>query len=89
MAVLKKTISREDYSPRVDATLANNTLKPISNIEVVAIVYGEDGNSLGFSRTFIDKLNKEESQDVSFTWPEPFTSNAVKIEIIPRVYGKK
>ena len=89
VAVLKKTISREDYSPRVDATLANNTLKPISNIEVVAIVYGEDGNSLGFSRTFIDKLNKEESQDVSFTWPEPFTSNAVKIEIIPRVYGKK
>lgn len=89
LTVLKKTISREDYSPRVDATLENTTLEPISGIEIVAIVYGEDGNALGFSRTFIDKLKKGESQDIAFTWPEPFTSNVVKIEIIPRVYGKK
>lgn len=85
ITVLKKTISREDYSPRVDATLENTTLEPISGIEVVGIVYGEDGNALGFSRTFVDKLNKGESQDIVFTWPEPFTSNVVKIEIIPRV----
>lgn len=87
--VLKKAISREDYSPRVDATLENTTLDPISGIEVVAIVYGEDGNALGFSRTFIDKLDKDQSQDVAFTWPERFSSSVVRVEIIPRIIGKK
>ena len=86
---MKKTISREEFSPRVDATLENATLESISDIEAVAIVYGEDENALGFSRTFIDKLNKGESQNIAFTWPEPFASNIVKIEIIPRIYGKK
>lgn len=87
--ILKKAISQEDYSPRVDATLENTTLDPIFNIEVVVIAYGEDGNALGFSRTFIDKLNKSQSEDIVFTWPEPFNSNVVKIEIIPRVISKK
>ncbi|MBM2817667.1 MAG: hypothetical protein HW401_257 [Parcubacteria group bacterium] len=86
--VLKKAISREDSSPRIDATLGNNTLETIQNIEVVAIAYGEDENALGFSRTFIDKLTKGGSQDIAFTWPEPFTSNAVRIEIIPRVMNR-
>ena len=88
ITVLKKTISREDYSPRVDATLANKTLEPISNIETVAIVYDEYDNAVGFSRTFIDRLGKGESQDIAFTWPEPFTSGVVKIEIIPRVMNR-
>ena len=86
---MKKTISREDSSPRIDAVLGNKTLEPISNIEVVAIAYDEYDNAVGFSRTFIDKLGKGESQDIAFTWPKPFTSNIVKIEIIPRVFGKK
>lgn len=89
ITVLKKTISRENYLPRVDATLENKTLDPIYNIEAVAIVYGEDGNALGFSRTFIDKIDKEESQSITFTWPQPFDTNVVQIEIIPRVLGKK
>lgn len=83
--ILKKSISLEDYSPRVDATLENKTLEPIFGIEVVAILYGEDGNALGFSRTFIDRINKDQFQNIVFTWPEPFTSSVVKIEIIPRV----
>ena len=88
ITVLKKAISREDSSPRIDATLENNTIETIQNIEVVAIAYGEDENALGFSRTFIDKLAKGGSQDIAFTWPEPFISNAVKIEIISRVMNR-
>lgn len=88
LTVLNKTISREESSPRIDATLENKTLQPISKIEVVAIAYDNDGNALGFSRTFIDKIGKGELQDIVFTWPRPFSSNVIKIEIIPRVYGK-
>ncbi len=89
ITVLKKAISREETSPRIDATIENKLFQPIFNIEVVAIAYDKNDNALGFSRTFIDKLQKEESQDVVFTWPETFNSKVVKIEIIPRVYDKK
>lgn len=89
LIVVKKSISNEESFPRVDATLQNATLQPIPRTEVVAIVYSEDGNALGFSRTFIDKFNKGESHNIVFTWPRQFSSSAVKIEIIPRVYGKK
>lgn len=89
IAVLKKTISNENYLPRVDATLENQTLEPMFKIEAVAIVYDKYDNAVGFSRTFIDKLEKGKSQNITFTWLEPFVSDVVKIEIIPRIYGKK
>lgn len=85
LSVMNEKISSEDMSPRVEAVIENKTVQPIFNIEVVAIVYGEDGNSLGFSRTFIDELSKGESQNVTFTWPKSFGSSVAKIEIIPRV----
>lgn len=89
LTVLNESISREESSPRIDATVGNKTLQTISQIEVIAIAYGSDGNALGFSRTFIDRLGKEETQDIAFTWSEPFKSKVEKIEIIPRVYSKK
>lgn len=88
LTVLNESISREESSPRIDATVGNKTLGSISRIEVIAIAYGGDGNALGFSRTFIDKLDKEENQNVVFTWPKPFKSKVEKIEIILRVYSK-
>lgn len=89
ITILKKTISREETSPRIDAAMKNEMFQPIFNIEVVAIAYSGDGNALGFSRTFIDKLDKGESRDITFTWPNHFSSKVVKIEIIGRVFGKK
>lgn len=85
LSIMNEKISNEDESPRLDATLENNTIQPILNIEVVVIAYDESGNALGFSRTFIDKINKGESQNITFTWPNPFGSSVAKIEIIPRV----
>lgn len=85
LAIQKKIISREESLPRLDVTLSNKTLQPILKIEVIAIVYGEDGNALGFSRTFIDRLDKGEAQDITFTWTKPFGSKIEKIEIIPRI----
>ena len=85
LSIMNEKISNEDESPRLDATLENNTIQPILNIEVVVIAYDESGNALGFSRTFIDKINKGESQNITFTWPNPFGSDIAKIEIIPRV----
>lgn len=86
ISVSRKEISNEEKSPRIDATLENKTLQHIFNVEVVAIVYDMDDNALGFSRTFIDRFDKEGTQNITFTWPRPFDGIVARIEIIPRVY---
>lgn len=89
LAIIDEKISSKDESSRVEAVIENKTVQTIFNIEVVAIVYDEHGNALGFSRTFVDELNKGESENITFTWAKAFGSDVAKVEIIPRVYGKK
>lgn len=73
----------EDTSPRLFATMKNNSLFVIPEVTVIAILYDEAGNAVSASRTYLDVLNKEDSQDVSFTWPEAFNKKVVVKEIIP------
>ncbi len=72
LSVNAKSLSREDALPRIDANVQNLSLIPFSNIEIVAIVYDGKDNAIGASRTYIDKLEKDQSADVVFTWPAPF-----------------
>ena len=72
ISVINKALSGEDSSPRVDATVKNDSRSRVSNLELVAIVYDGSGNAIGVSRTFIDNLEKGETKQIVFTWPRPF-----------------
>ena len=80
-------ISKEDSKPRVDASLTNKTLKPIYNIEVIAILYDSDGNTIAFSRSKVDKIDGEGIEKVTFTWPESFAKKVYKVETVSKVLG--
>ncbi len=82
---VSKTITDEDTIPRVTATISNRTLKPISNIEVIVILFDVEDNAVSFSSTKVDSISKESSEDVVFTWPEPLSKKIYRIEIIPKV----
>jgi hypothetical protein len=73
----------ESTSPRLSATLRNNSLYNIPEVNVVALLYDVEGNAISASRTFIDMLRSEEITQLSFTWPEPFMKPVVVREIIP------
>jgi len=73
----------EDSNPRLSATLKNDSLFNISEINVVALLYDEKGNAVSASRTYLDILNGEESIDINFTWPQPFTEKVISKEVIP------
>ncbi len=93
--ITQKALTGELTMPRVDATVQNVSIGAQERIEVEAIVYDKNGNAIAASRTFIDRLEKDQSTRVSFTWPIPFpldpnnpdttVSNASVVEIIPRV----
>jgi Mg-chelatase subunit ChlD len=72
LLVREKSLSREDSLPRIDARIQNNSIIPVSNIEIIALVYDGKDNAIGASRTFVDYLNKDQSTDIVFTWPAPF-----------------
>ncbi|MDE2399572.1 MAG: hypothetical protein KGL67_00980 [Patescibacteria group bacterium] len=72
-----------DSSPRLSATIKNNSLFSIPNVNVIAILYDASHNAVSVSRTYVDMLNQQESKDINFTWPEPFGSSVVAEEIIP------
>ncbi|MBI2673892.1 MAG: VWA domain-containing protein [Candidatus Zambryskibacteria bacterium] len=65
-------LTREDTKPRVSATLINDSLNHISNIELTALVSGEDGNLIAASKTFVERLAAGESVPITFNWLEPF-----------------
>jgi len=73
----------EMISPKLFATVRNFSLFSISEISVVAVLYDALGNAVSASRTYLDELRGEESAEVNFTWPEPFSAGVVAKEIIP------
>lgn len=75
--------------PRINATIENTDLLPINKILVVAIVYDVDDNAIASSSTVIERILKDQSVPVVFTWPVPFEKAVSHIEIYPIYDGPK
>jgi hypothetical protein len=73
----------EDTVPKLTATLKNNSLFTIPNINAVAILYDEYANALSVSGTKVDVLGSESEEQVYFTWRSPMPKKVVTKEIIP------
>ena len=73
LSVSQTVMSRLDSAPRLSAVVSNSTTRPVKNIEAVAVVYNDQGNTMAFSRTIIDAVAANGSQNINFNWPEPFT----------------
>lgn len=61
-----------ESAPRVEANVKNISAKEIKNIELVAAIFDGSDNAIATSRTFVEKLKKDQGVDVFFTWPKPF-----------------
>jgi len=73
----------EGTFPKLSATIKNNSLFTIPNMDVVAILYDADGNAISVSRTYLNQFNPLQVANVNFTWPEPLSAGVVSKEIIP------
>jgi len=78
-------LTNTDTAPKLSADVINNTLFNYNNIEVVAILYGADGNAINASDTYIASLPQQSKQTVYFTWPQKFSEPVTNITIIPRL----
>jgi hypothetical protein len=76
-------LTGETTSPRLSATVKNNSLFTIANMDVIAILYDAGGNAISASSTFLNELAPLQVADINFTWPEPLPGAVVAKEIIP------
>ena len=76
-------IENEKTSPRVKANIQNISLKEIQHIDVVVLLYDVFDNVIATSNTYVDRLEPEATRDIVFTWPQAFTEEVSRIELIP------
>jgi Mg-chelatase subunit ChlD len=59
-------------SPRVEASVSNTGIEELNNIELIVSIFDGSDNTIAASRTFIDRLKRNETAQAFFTWPKPF-----------------
>ncbi len=72
-------------APKLSATALNSSVTDMTDLLFVATVFDQAGNAFASSQTLIPKLRGGEKQDITFTWPDPFTVTVGRIDIIPLV----
>lgn len=87
LAVENLVLSEGDTRPRLSATVENLSLEEVSNIDLVAVVYDENGNIFASSKTFIDVLPVGGKSPIIYTWPEPFQgTSSLATDIYIRIF---
>ena len=84
-SVEDKNLTDVSTAPNLSASVKNNSLFDLKNVEVVAILRDADDNAIAVSKTVIEDMPKQSSGTVFFTWLKPFPLVPSRIEIVPRV----
>jgi len=66
----------EDTKPRIDGKVSNDTEVKTETLKVVAVISDDSGTPIGVSSTVVDPLVKDQSRQIFFAWPEPFTAGS-------------
>lgn len=85
VTIVNSTLLASSTSPRITGTITNNSLTAsVKTLELDAFVLDNNQNVLGASRTFVDNLAANSSQDFVFTWPQSFVGNPSVVTVIYR-----
>lgn len=71
LRVRDTVLTNASTTPRLTAVVANPSLEQLLDVDVYAIIFDPDGNTVAASRTLIDELEPNGEAPVVFTWPEP------------------
>ncbi len=72
LVITHTPLLRLDNAPRVEANVKNNSSVDVDNVELVISIFDGQDNAIAASRTFVNKLKKNEDANIFFTWPRPF-----------------
>jgi hypothetical protein len=87
--VTNRQISDVTSVPRIEATVTNTDVTPRTDVTFVTVVFDTAGNAFAASATHMDRLEAGASQQIVFTWSDPFALQIGRVDIIPVTLPKK
>lgn len=72
--------------PRLDATLRNNNLFEVGNLQVAAILLDREGTTLAASVTVVERIGGKSEKTISFSWPSTLQETPETVEILIRTF---
>ncbi len=72
ITVTHTPLLRLDTKPRIETIVKNDGTNMLENIELVATIFDGRDNVIAASRSFVERLDKNSSSQVVFTWGRPF-----------------
>lgn len=75
----------DQVGTRLTATLENQSRTTFKNIDVVAILYDREDNTIAVSKSFLQNLPAKSMTTVYFTWPQDLKDQTSRVEISPRI----
>lgn len=76
-----RTLTGAAKEPVLSATLRNESLEELRNVEVVATIFDMNGNPLTASRTRVPTFHARSTEDVTFTWQDPIATTIRSCEV--------
>lgn len=83
ITISNTTVADTASAPQVSATALNTSVETLNKVSFVAVLFEPNGNAFQTSSTIIDTFPPDASQVITFTWPDPFTSEMGHVDIIP------
>lgn len=81
------TVSNTQLSPqeaRVTAEARNRSVSDMFDVAFVAVLFDTRGNAIATSRTIVPVLPAGETEQLTFTWTEPFgIAQVARIDVLP------
>ncbi|MBI5003908.1 hypothetical protein HZC00_02350 [Candidatus Kaiserbacteria bacterium] len=85
ITINNKEVMLRDDLPQVTVTARNESVDTLNKVSFVAVVFDSDGNAFQASATAIDQFVPATTENLVFTWPDPFTSSIGRVDILPVV----
>jgi hypothetical protein len=85
LLVGEKKYVEDETGSSLTVALKNDSVQPLQQITVYAVLYDADGNALGFSKTIVDEIGPQGSAIAPFTWPLNRGGKVISIEVLPVV----
>jgi len=83
ITVTDRQLSGETTEPRLEASATNTDVSARTDVTFVAVIFDTAGNAFASSATHIDRMEPGQAVKIVFTWPNPFTLQVGRTDIIP------
>lgn len=85
VAIEEQQLLKPTTQPEIKAVLVNKDPFPLTDIEVVVIVFDANDNAIGVSKTYVDRISARGKSNISFSWSSPFEAKPERWQLVARV----